>query len=124
MSTNTTSTSDHLAIESPASSSSSALSSAQESARKYGGLAGAVAAVPDPAIIARLANEFFAALPGAAAPAALSSATDLGAPRLDEIDSGAVDIRAIPGTPPGVGVPPAVVPDHPREMFSLPALPN
>jgi len=31
-------------------------------------MSGAMAAVPDPAVLARLANEFFAALPGAAAP--------------------------------------------------------
>jgi cysteine desulfurase / selenocysteine lyase len=63
MSINTTSTSDRIATGSPTSSS------AQEQAtQQYQGMPGAMAAVPDPAVIARLANEFFAALPGAAAP--------------------------------------------------------
>jgi len=65
-----------------------------------------MSAVPDPAAIAKLANEFFAALPGAASPAnaALSSPSPNAA-------------EPIPVAPPGV-------PDYPREMFSFPAVPN
>jgi cysteine desulfurase/selenocysteine lyase len=73
MSINTTSTSDRIAPSSPTSSSAQ-----EKAAQEYQG----VAAVPDPAVIARLANEFFAALPGATAP------------------------------------------DYPREIFSVPAVPN
>src|ERR1700691_4105671 len=101
MSTNITSTSDRVASDTPTSSSSSASSSAlpsvQEGARKYDGVSGAMSPVPDPAMIARLANEFFAALPGAAMPAD----------------------AAVPGA-----VPLAAAPDDPRAMFSIPALPN
>jgi cysteine desulfurase / selenocysteine lyase len=103
MSTNITSTSDRVATDAPTSSSSSALSSVQEGARKHDGVSGAMSAVPDPAVIARLANEFFAALPGAA--------------------MSAIDLRAVPGTLPAA-VPVAAAPDHPREMFSIPGLPN
>jgi len=68
-----------------------------------------MAAVPDPAVIARLANEFFAAMPAdAAVRTAPPSATDL---------------PATPRTLPGA-VPLTSVPDHSREMFSIPALPN
>jgi cysteine desulfurase/selenocysteine lyase len=63
MSINTTNTSDRIAASSPTSSS------AQEKAtHEYQGVSGGMTAVPDPAVIARLANEFFAALPKAAAP--------------------------------------------------------
>jgi hypothetical protein len=125
MSTNITSTSDRVATDSPTSpsSSSSALPSVQENARKYDGVSGAMGAVPDPAVIARLANEFFAALPGAGMPAdaAVPDAMPFASTPFEPTP--AFDLRAVPGTLPGA-VPPAAAPDHPREMFSIPALPS
>jgi len=126
MSTNITSTSDRVAAGSPTSSSSSSpvLSSAQEGARKYEGVSGAMAALPDPAVIAHLSNEFFAALPGAATPA--DAMVPAAPPSMTDIpanDLPATDLRAVPGTLPGA-VPLAAAPDHQREMFSVPALPN
>jgi cysteine desulfurase / selenocysteine lyase len=106
MSINTTSTSDRIATDSP--TSSSAQAAAQEKgAQQYEGMP---AALPDPAVIARLANEFFAALPGAAVPA---DAT------VSPPSPGEVDLRAISGAAPR-----AAVPDHQREMFSFPAVLN
>jgi cysteine desulfurase/selenocysteine lyase len=131
MSTNITSTSDRVATDSPTSpsSSSSALSSAQEDARKYDGVSGAMAAVPDPAVIARLANDFFAALPGAGMPAD-SAVRDAPMPfesmpfaSTPVEPTPAIDLRAVPGTLPGA-VPLTAASDHPREMFSIPALPD
>jgi cysteine desulfurase/selenocysteine lyase len=102
MSTNTTSTSDPFEVDSEASAP------AREGAPKVGSVSPFAAALPDPAVIARLANEFFAALPGAAAPtgASLPASPDQ------------VDLRLPSGS-----APPAV-PDYPREMFSFPAAPN
>jgi cysteine desulfurase/selenocysteine lyase len=95
----------------------------QENARKYDGVSGAMGAVPDPAVIARLANEFFAALPGAGMPAdaAVPDAMPFASTPFEPTP--AFDLRAVPGTLPGA-VPPAAAPDHPREMFSIPALPS
>jgi cysteine desulfurase/selenocysteine lyase len=65
-----------------------------------------MSAMPDPATIARLANEFFAALPGAASPAGASASS---------------------ASPNNMGVPPSApsagVPDFPREVFSSPTVP-
>lgn len=105
MSINITSTSDRLAADSPTTS----CSTQEEGAQKYDGLSAPLAAIPDPAVIAKLANEFFAALPGKPAPSdAVSSATP------NQVDWGAI---------PGTGAP-AAVPDYPRETFSLPAMPS
>jgi len=105
MSTNTTSTSERVAAD------TRAVTPSQESgARGYDSLSAAMAALPDPAVIARLANEFFAALPGKPAPpdAAFTSAAPSGA-----------DTRALPETPPTAGIP-----DYPRELFSFPSVPG
>ncbi len=64
MSINTTSTSDQLATDSPTSSSiQDAQLKPQEVGRRLEGVSALMAGVPDPAVIAKLANEFFAALP-------------------------------------------------------------
>jgi cysteine desulfurase/selenocysteine lyase len=105
MSINITSTSDRIATDLPTS-----FSTQEEGTQRYEGMSAAMAALADPAVIAKLANEFFAALPGAAAPrdAGVSSAS----PK-------EVDLRAIPGAAPR-----AAAPDYPREVFSFPAAPN
>jgi len=103
VSINTTSTSDRIAADSPTSTSAQ-----EEGAQKYGSVSAAMAALPDPAVIARLANEFFAALPTAMAP-----------PSLGLSPASAREAGAIPAV-----APPAAVPDFPREMFSFPAVPN
>ena len=101
MSINTTSTSDRLAADSPTSSPDLELE------QKYEGVSGLMSAAPYPAVIAKLANEFFAALPGAALPA------NAGLPSVSPSESAAIP-----------GVPPAAAPDVPREMFSFPAAPD
>ena len=103
MSINTTSTSDRIATDTPTSSSAQ-----EEGAQKYQGVSAAMAALPDPAVIARLANEFFAALPTAMAP-----------PNLGLSPASPNEAVTLPAA-----APPAAVPDFPREMFSLPAVPN
>jgi hypothetical protein len=101
MSINTTSTSDRLATDSPTSSPDLELE------RKYEGVSGLMSAVPDPAVIAKLANEFFAALPGATLPA------NAGLPSASSNERAAIPVA-----------PPAAAPDFPREMFSFPAAPD
>jgi len=105
MSTNTTSTSDHLEADSLASSPAQ-----EEGAQKIESASPFVAAFPDPTLIARLANEFFAALPGAAEPVGASGPAT---------SPNEVDLRMPPGS-----VPQASVPDYQRETFSFPAVPN
>jgi len=107
MSINTTSPSDRIATDSPTSSSTQEAAQEQGSP-KYEGLSAAMAALPDPAVIAKLANEFFAALPGAATAASVSSASPNEA-----------DLRAIPGATPQVAAP-----DYPRAMAPFSAVPN
>jgi cysteine desulfurase/selenocysteine lyase len=104
MSINITSTSDPLATDAPTSSSTPAAAQ-EEGTQKYQGISALMSAVPDPAVIAKLANEFFAALPRAAAPASLALSPSPNA------------AGTIPATPP-------VAPDYPREMFSSPGVPN
>ena len=101
MSINTTSTSDRIATD------SSTSEAPETGTRGYEGISALMSAVPDPAAIAKLANEFFAALSGGASPAdpAISS------PATNHADT-------IPSAPP------AAVPDFPRAMFSFPAVPN
>jgi cysteine desulfurase / selenocysteine lyase len=105
MSINITSTSDQLATDSPTSSSTPAIAQ-EEGTKKYQGVSPLMSAVPDPAVIAKLANEFFAALPGATAPPNVASS-----PSADQAGT----IPAAPG---------AAVPDFPRGMFSFPAVQN
>jgi cysteine desulfurase/selenocysteine lyase len=103
MSTNTTSTSDRLEADS-LTSSPAQKEGMQKVASPF------TAALPDPTVISRLANEFFAALPGAAespggnVPAASPNEVDLPVP------SGSIPRTSIP--------------DYPREMFSFPGVPN
>jgi cysteine desulfurase / selenocysteine lyase len=104
MSINITSTSDPLTTDAPTSSSTPATAQ-EEGTQKYQGVSAPMSALPDPTMIAKLANEFFAALPGAAVPP--------NAPSSSPNQAGAVP--AAPG---------AVVPDYPRETFSSPAAPN
>jgi len=105
MSTNTTSTSD------PSEADSLTSSPAQpEGAQKRETVSPFAAALPDPAVIAWLANEFFAALPGAAE----FPKTIARAPSPDE-----VDLRV----PSGSG-PRTAIPDYQREMFTPPAVPT
>jgi cysteine desulfurase/selenocysteine lyase len=103
MSTNTTSTSDRIASDSPTSSTPQ-----PEGGRDIRGLTPAMAALPDPAVIARLANEFFAALPASATPGPALSAS------ANSVNLRGVSEAAAPGS----------VPDYPREMFSLSNAPN
>jgi cysteine desulfurase/selenocysteine lyase len=98
MSTNTTSTSDRVEADSLTSSP------AQEEGVLKFSASPLAAALPDPAVLARLANEFFAALPGAGVPAASPNEVD-------------------PSVP-SASVPRTSVPDYPREMFSFPGVPN
>ena len=102
MSINTTSTSDRIATDSPTSSTS------PERGQRQQGVSALMSAVPDPAAIAKLANEFFAALPATASPANAPASS----PSSPSTESG-----AIPAAP-------RSVPDFPREMFSFPAAPN
>ena len=98
MSINTTSTSDRFEADSLTSSPAQ-----EEGVQKVSGSPFA-GARPDPAVLARLANEFFAALPGASVPVASPNEVDLRVP------SGSI--------------PRTSVPDYPREMFSFPGAPN
>src|ERR1700722_14062759 len=105
MSTNTTSTSDRLEADSLPSSP------AQEGGvPKAESLSPFAVALPDPAVITRLANEFFAAVSSAAQRPGAS----VGAASPNE-----VDLRVPSGSAPRTSVP-----DYPREMFSFPAVPN
>jgi cysteine desulfurase / selenocysteine lyase len=99
MSTNTTSTNDRLKAVSLTSSASQ-----EEGVRKVESSVPSVAVLPDPAVIARLANEFFAAMPGAS-PADAAAATP-----------NEVDLRPISGAAPRIAAP-----DSPREVFSPPS---
>jgi cysteine desulfurase / selenocysteine lyase len=113
MSTNTTSTSDPFEADSLTSSR------AQEGAQKVGSSPFA-AALPDPAVIARLANEFFAALPGAVQP--LGASVPAASP--NEVDLHRADLHQADLRVPSGSVPRTFVPDYPREMFSFPGVPN
>src|ERR1035441_570628 len=104
MSTNTTSTNDRIEAD------SLTLSPAQEESVQKASASPFVATLPDPAVIARLANEFFAALPGAAEPPGAS---------VPVASPNEVDLR-VPSGP----IPRTSVPDYPREMFSFPGVPN
>jgi cysteine desulfurase/selenocysteine lyase len=105
MSTNTTSTSDRSALDSMTSSPEQ-----EEGRQKFEGVPSLMTALPDPAVIARLANEFFAALPASPVP------PDAAVPPVspNEVDLPAVSSLA----------PPIAVPDYPREVISTPAAPN
>jgi cysteine desulfurase/selenocysteine lyase len=82
----------------------------EEGVWKVESVSPSAATLPDPAVIARLANEFFAALPGASErpgaslPLASANEVDLG-PHSGSASGGAA-------------------PDYPRAMFSFPAAPN
>ena len=104
MSINITSTSDSLESDAPT-SSSTPRAAQEEGTQRYQGVSALMSAVPDPAVIAKLANEFFAALPGAVVPAQAAGI-------LSSSETG--------GMP---AVPPAT-PDFPREVFSSPAAPT
>ena len=101
MSINITSTSDQLATDTPTPDAAH-----KEGVEKYQGASALIAAVPDPAVIAKLANEFFAALPGSALPASVGTRP----PSSNEAGA----------NPSARGA----VPDYPREMFSFPAVPK
>jgi cysteine desulfurase / selenocysteine lyase len=104
MSTNTTSTSDRVGADSLTSSLAQ-----EEGAQKVESASPFAAGLPDPAALARLANEFFAALPGAGV-AAVSS---------NEVDLHQDDLRVPSGSPAQTAVP-----DYQREMFPFPVVPN
>src|SRR5271165_3116285 len=104
MSTNTTSTSDRF----EAGSLTSSLAK-EEDVGKVESASPLVATLPDVATIARLANEFFAALPGAEQ----STASSVPAASPNE-----VDLRVPSGSAARTGVP-----DYPREMFFFPGVP-
>ena len=112
MSINITSTSDRIATDA-AESSSTPVSSQEEGTQRYHGVSGLMPSVPDsapdPAMLAKLANEFFAALPGGVSPE--NSTVQPAVPNSS-------------GTAPAISG--ATVPDHhsTREMFSFSAVPN
>jgi cysteine desulfurase / selenocysteine lyase len=105
MSTNTTSTSDRLEADSL--TSSPAL---EEGVQKAESSSPFTVTLPDPAVIARLANEFFAAM---------SSAAQRPGANVRAASPNEVDLRVPSGSAPRTSVP-----DYPREMFSFPAVPN
>jgi hypothetical protein len=114
MSTNTTNTSEHPGMDSPAPDSRKAEPdfAKGERAGSYESLGNPMARLPDPAVIARLASELYAPLPVApASPPAPPSHSSSSLP--------GVDLAGATGQ-----VPQAAVPDYPREMFSFPAPPN
>jgi hypothetical protein len=82
MSTNTTSTSDRVGADTPTSSPVQ-----EEHVQKVQSASPFAVAIPDPVVIARLANEFFAALPGTAQPSA---------ERVPESSSREVDLHSPP----------------------------
>src|SRR5271163_3704127 len=104
MSTNTTSTSDRVEADSLTSSPAQ-----EEGVQKIESTSPFMAGLPDPAVLTRLANEFFAALPGAAGP----SGASLPAASPNEID---------PRVPSGLAQ--TAVPDYQREMLSVPNVPH
>ena len=104
MSTNTTSTSDRLAADSLTSSPAQE----NEGAQKVESESPFAAGIHDPALIARLANEFFTALPGAQPPVASVPAAS----------ANEVDLHVPPGS-----AAPTAVPDYQREVFSFPVAP-
>jgi cysteine desulfurase / selenocysteine lyase len=112
MSTNTTSTSDRVAGAVP--TSVPANDGAQKDENWFAGMT----SLPDPAVIARLANEFFAALPQGPVPqgggATPSLATDAGA--TPSVVPSSADAAAPPAAPPSF--PPV------NEMFSFPGVPG
>src|SRR5580704_17938789 len=103
MSTNTTSTNERIAADTLTVEGTPGRA---QDAQKYQDLSAAFASLPDPAEIARLANEFFAALP-AQSPSAFSP-------------PGEAEPGAIPASAPPLGA----VPDLPREVLSFPAVPS
>jgi cysteine desulfurase / selenocysteine lyase len=103
MSTNTTSTSDRSKVGMQRSSPG------QEGAREVESVSPFSVVLPDAAVIARLANEFFAALPGAAETPGASAP---GSPN-------EADLRLPSGSAPRTAVP-----DYQREIFSSPAVPS
>src|SRR5271154_785137 len=135
MSINITSTSDRPAAGSPTSSSHPAASQEESEQTRHGGL-GLMSAVPDPAVIARLANEVFAALPGTvpahsvivSASTSPNEASALAAGPRSLVPNFSQD--SVPESVPNIlpnNVPkslPNAVPDHPPEAFSFPTVPN
>src|SRR5216684_6610496 len=138
---NTMSTSDPASAERPAPVS------AQDSGALMGdSLSAAVAHLPDPAVIARLANEFFAALPANAAPANVDASVPAGAgaSRLPPVPSPPTDVQALaprlPDPAPSLAVPGSVgyfldgnntsplnaAPSFPslNDAFAFPSVPN
>jgi len=103
MSTNTTSTSERVAADMQAAARAPGQG---QDPQTYQNLSAAFASLPDPAVIARLANEFFAALP--AQPTAGFS------------PPGEVDLGAIPAA----AAPAGAVPNLPREVLSFSAAPG
>jgi cysteine desulfurase / selenocysteine lyase len=121
MSTNTMNTaSDRVAAGVPTSVP------ADEGAQKYENPFAATASLPDPAVIARLVNEFFAALPRSPVPQGSTATTS----PPTEIDSGAVPPPA-PSPSPNVldaerASPTTAPPSFPpvNEMFAFPGVPG
>jgi len=100
---------------------------ADEGAQQYENPFAATASLPDPAVIARLANEFFAALPQS--PVRQGSIATTSPPT--EIDSGAVPPPVAPSPSPNVldaerGSPTTATPSFlpVNEMFAFPGVPG
>ena len=96
MSINTTSTSEHkaAALAAPAKEADRA-----QDAMEYEKLSTAFPLLPDPAVIAKLANDFFTALPGQpTTPVSPPGAIDFGATRATSPPSGLIPDIPRPGT--------------------------
>src|SRR5271154_2430178 len=115
MSTNTTSTSDRSETGSLTPSPAQ-----EEGVQEVESTSPFVAGLPDPGVIAQLANEFFAALPGAAD--LLGASAPAASP--NEVDVHQVDLHQDDLRVPSGSAPRTFVPDYPRQTFSFPAVPN
>src|SRR5271170_1838840 len=120
MSTNTTSTSDRV-------EAGVASVPVDEGARAYENPFADITSLPDPVVIARLANEFFAALPRSPEPQGGSAATASPA----KMDSVAVSALApptpLPDAPDSQRTSPTTVPPSfppVNEMFAFPGVPG
>jgi hypothetical protein len=88
--------------------------------------AAAMASLPDPAVIARLANEFFALLPGSLGPSALPAAPATGAATGITVPVESVGIPSaagMPGGPPAVALPTSAAASE-ADLHTLPATPE
>jgi len=136
-----------MSTNDPASAERSTLVPAQDSGELTGeSLSAVMTSLPDPAVIARLANEFFAALPANVAPENVGASVPAGAgaSRLPPVPSPPTDVQALaprlPDPAPSLAVPGSVgyfldgnntsplnaAPSFPslNDAFAFPSVPN